>query len=325
MRARHLPSIATIARFAELGVPKVVGQETKIGEFMSSKRLSLLTAAFFAGVASPALAQDAGDDATVIDMEDTVFSGDYLSIGAGVAISPSYTGSDDYVFNVLPIVQGSLGGIDISPRAGGITLDFVQDPADGVGLDLGVSARLRANRATQIEDEVVELYGELDHAVEVGPHVGLRIPAVLNPYDSLTVSADVMWDVAGAHDGMVVNPTVTYFTPLSRAMVASLSLSTEWADDDFHDYYFRVDPAAWTGAGASPLPAFEPQGGGFTTAGATLLLGLDLDGDITNGGLGLIAVAGYSRVLGDAADSPFTSIRGSRDQFLGAVGIGYTF
>ena len=40
---------------------------------------------------------------------------------------------------------------------------------------------------------------------------------------------------------------------------------------------------------------------------------------------GLVVIGGYSRVLGDAADTPFTDIRGSKNQFLGAVGIGYTF
>lgn len=293
---------------------------------MKNVRIPVLFPLVAMALPTAALAQDSGEEAgPPVALEDSVFSGDYLSIGAGVAISPSYTGSDDYVFNVLPILQGSLGGVEISPRAAGVTLDFVQDPAQGVGLDLGISARLRSNRAMQISDDVVELYGELDRAVEVGPHVGARIPQVLNPYDSLTLGTDVMWDVAGAHDGMVVNPSITYFTPLSQSVVASLTLSAEWADEDFQDYYFRVDPAAYTGPGASPLPAFEPQGGGFTSAGVNLLLGIDLDGDVTNGGLGLVVIGGYSRVLGDAADTPFTSLRGTRDQFLGAVGVGYTF
>lgn len=271
--------------------------------------------------ASPAWAQEP----IAIELEDTVFSGDYLSVGVGVALNPSYTGSDDYVFTVLPIVQGSLGGVDINPRAGGVTLDFVPDPADGVGLDLGIAARLRANRASQVKDTVVLQYGELDRAFEVGPSAGLNFPAVLNPYDSVNVSISALWDVAGAHDGMTIAPTVSYSTPLSRAVFANLSFSAEWADADFQDYYFTVADSAYTGTDAAPLPQFDPQGGGFTTAGVNLLLGIDLDGDITNGGLGLVVIGGYSRVLGDAADTPFTSIRGSKDQFLGAVGIGYTF
>ncbi|MFB0613769.1 MipA/OmpV family protein [Aurantiacibacter poecillastricola] len=276
-------------------------------------------------LSAPALAQDVGGEEAVVDMDETVFAGDYLVVGAGVAISPSYQGSDDYVFNVLPVVQGSLGGVDISPRAAGVKLDFVQDPEDGMGLDLGIAGRLRSDRARQITDDVVEQYGELDRAIEVGPTVGVNFPAVLNPYDSVSISTDVMWDINGAHGGMVVAPSVSYFTPLSRSIVASLSLSAEWADGEYHDYYFRVSDAAYTGLAPAPLPEFEPQGGGFTNAGANLLLGIDLDGDIANGGLGLIVVGGYSRVLGDAADTPFTSIRGTKDQFFGAVGIGYTF
>ncbi|WAT17641.1 MipA/OmpV family protein [Aurantiacibacter sp. MUD11] len=287
------------------------------------RRFSLSAAGLALATAAPAMAQEA--EGPPVDMGDTVFAGDYLSIGVGVAINPSYTGSDDYVFNVLPIVQGSLLGVEISPRAAGITLDFVQDPDEGVGLDLGISGRLRANRATQIEDEVVELYGELDRAIEVGPHVGVRVPQVLNPFDSLTIGADVMWDINGAHEGMVVNPSVTYFTPLSQSVVASLTFSTEWADEDFQDYYYRVDPLAYTGPGASPLAVYDPDGGGFTSAGVNLLMGIDLDGDVTNGGLGLVVIGGYSRVLGDAADTPFTAVRGTRNQFLGAVGVGYTF
>ncbi len=300
---------------------------------MSNKSANLTATAcgaiLAAMCAAPAMAQEVNPPENAppeIDMENTAFSGDYLSVGAGVAVSPSYTGSDDYVFNALPIVQGSLGGVDISPRAAGLKLDFIQDPAEGVGFDLGVAGRLRSNRAQQIEDEIVEQYGELDRAIEVGPTAGVSFPKVLNPYDSLTVSTDVLWDINGAHDGVVVSPSISYFTPLSRSMIASLSVSAEWADESFQNYYFRVEDADFIGSSVGDmLPEFQPEGSGFTNAGVNLLLGFDLDGDLTNGGLGLIVVGGYSRVLGDAKDTPFTDLRGSKDQFLGAVGIGYTF
>ena len=271
----------------------------------------------------PAAALAQGADQP-IDMSNTVYSGDYLSVGVGLAVNPSYTGSDDYVLTPLPIVQGSLGGVGINPRPGGIGLDFIPDGDGPVDLSLGVAGRLRANRNSQIEDEVVASLGKLDKAIEVGPTAGVTVNKVLHGYDSLTFSADAGWDINGAHDGFVLSPSVTYFTPLSRGMAASLSVSTEYADAKFHDYYFNVSPTQSVATGGE-LPVFQSSGGGFTKAGATLLLGIDLDGDLTNGGLALVAITGYSRVLGDAARSPFTSVRGSRDQFLGAVGIGYTF
>ena len=80
-------------------------------------------------VATPLAAQDAGEPgvrAAAPDLpEQTVFDGDYLTVGVGVAYGPSYSGSDDYTAFVLPLVQGSLGGVDISPRAAGIALDFI--------------------------------------------------------------------------------------------------------------------------------------------------------------------------------------------------------
>lgn len=267
-------------------------------------------------IATPVAAQDAPP-------EETVYSGDYLSIGIGGAFSPSYAGADDYVFTPLPVLQGSLGGVGFNPRAGGIGLDFV--PAgDTVDFDLGVAGRLRSDRAVQVEDPVVLGLGKLTRAIEIGPSVGLGFTQVLNPYDSLSFGADVMWDVNGAHGGMVVNPSVTYFTPLSQGVAASLTLSSEWADSQFHDYYFSVTPAQSVATGGI-LPAFASDDAGFTSASATLLFGVDLNGDLTDGGWALIAVTGYSRMLGDAKRTPFTSVLGSADQWLGAFGIGYTF
>ena len=62
---------------------------------------------------------------------------------------------------------------------------------------------------------------------------------------------------------------------------------------------------------------------GFGSSAA--FVDIDLDGDLTNGGLALIALGGYSRQLGDSKRTPFTAIRGSADQWMGALGIGYTF
>lgn len=288
------------------------------------KALLAAGAALVACVATSAFAQE---DTTVAgpadEVEDppSVYDGDWVSLGAGVGYGPSYDGSDDYVLFPAPLIQGQIGPIGINPRPAGIALDFVKDPEDGVGFDFGVAARLRSNRADQIEDPVVEAAGELDRAFEIGPTAGVSIPGLLNPYDSLSFSVDARWDVAGAHGGMVVDPSVSYFTPLSRGMAAALTLSAEHASDDYADYYYSVSPAQ---SAASGLPLYQAEGG-FTKAGATLLLGVDLDGDLTNGGFALVGLGGYSRMLGDAKDSPYTSLRGDADQWFAALGVGYTF
>lgn len=280
---------------------------------------AIFVAAFALPLAVPAVGQDTQSAPT--STEGTVFDGDWLSVGVGGVYSPSYDGSDDYVFSPLPLVQGSVGGVSIDPRVGGLALDFVPDPATGAGLDLGVTGRVRFSRSRQIEDPVVESLGERDVAIEVGPTAGINFRQVLNPYDSLNFAVDARWDVAGAHGGMVIEPGMTYATPLSRALLASLILGAEYVDNDYADYYYSVDAA---GSAVSGLPAFD-VGSGFTRASATLLIGYDLSGDVTDGGLALFGIGGYARMLGDAKDTPLTSIRGDADQWFVGAGIGFTF
>lgn len=270
-------------------------------------------------LSSPLLAQE---EPAPPSAEQSVFDGDYLTVGAGVAVGPSYEGSDNYTISPLPVVLGSIGGIDFQPRGPGIAFDFIPD-RKGAKVDfiLGPVVRARFDRQNSIKDPVVRSLGKLDFAIEVGPFAGVQVNRVLNPYDSLTAQVDLRWDVAGAHDGMVVYPSLTYFTPLSRSIVTSLAVSAEHVDDDYANYYFGISP---TGSAASGLPSFTASSG-WKNVGVTSLTAIDLDGDVTNGGFSLIFLGSYSRILGDAKRSPVTSIRGSANQFFGAVGVGYTF
>ena len=277
---------------------------------------SLATAALALAFPAAAYAQNDGPQ------DEGVFAGDYLTLGAGGFYGPSYEGSDDHVMFPAPIVQGRLLGIAITPRAGGVALDFIPDGDDAkVGFSLGPVATLRRDRASRIKDDVVERLGKLDTAVEVGGNAGVTVYDLLTGYDSLTFSADARWDVAGAHKGMLWGPSVSYFTPVSKGAVVNLSVGAEHVDDDFADYYFTVTPA---GSVASGLSAFDADGG-WKSAGINLLTGVDFDGDLTNGGLAGFVTGGYTRLLGDAKRTPLTSIRGSRDQWLVGAGLAFTF
>ena len=284
--------------------------------------VSTLAAAAFALACTPAAwAQEATAPAQGGERE-SVFSGDYLVVGVLGAVTPSYDGSDDYVVTAYPLVQGSFKGVGFSPSAGGLTLDFINDrPGSSVQFSFGPTARIRSNRDGRVKDDVVKLLPDLDTAIEVGPSVGVTFPGVLNPYDGLSFSANAKWDVAGAHEGMTIAPSVSYRTPLSRGTLAVLSVGAEYADDDFMDYYYTVTPEA---SAVTGLPVFQAEGG-FRSVGANLLMGFDLNGNLEDGGLAVFAIAGYSRMLGDAKDTPFTSIRGSADQWTGGVGLAYTF
>lgn len=276
---------------------------------------SILAATALAVAPAVALSQE-------VASEPSVFDGDHLTVGVGGVYGPSYKGSDDSVLYPVPIVRGSLGGIGINPRPGGLALDLIPDAKDArIGFSAGPAVGYTGNRHRQIKDPVVRAAGKLKEAIDVGGNAGITAYRLLNPYDSLTVSADVLWNVNKAHRGMTVTPSVSYATPLSRGMLATISLNAQHVDDDYASYYFDVSSAQ---GAASGLPLYGAKGG-WASVGGGALIGYDLDGNLLNGGFALFALGGYQKLLNDAKRNPYTSIRGSANQWTVGAGVAYTF
>ena len=257
----------------------------------------------------------------------TVFDKNWATIGLGAGMVPTYAGSDNFQLFPLPLIVGRLGGVGFRPAAAGLTLDFLSPQPTVLSrkkeptVSLGPTFRFRNDRAVASGDEVVDAAGRLDNALEVGVNAGLSFPGVLNRLDSLTFAANVRWDVLGAHEGRVIEPGVTYATPIGRGMLVQAGLSAEFIDDNFADYYFSVSPGQ---SAASGLPVFTADGG-LNRIGSLAILTVDLDGNALNGGLNVYGLAGYSRMIGDGANTPYTALRGDADQFLIGLGLGYTF
>lgn len=277
-----------------------------------------LAAGVAAVQASPARAQAQPPEIVA----ENVLDGDHLTVGVGGVYGPSYEGSDDYVFSPFPIVQGSLRGIGINPRQGGVALDLIRGAKeDKVSLSFGPLATYSGNRRRQIEDPVVRAAGKLKSALDVGFSAGFTINRLLNDYDGLTVAVDAEWNVNKAHRGAEVSPQIGYTTPLSRGVLLAVGVSAEHVDDDYADYYYGVTPAQSL---ASGLPTFAAKGG-WVSYGANALVGVDLDGDLLNGGFALFALGSYSRLTGDAKRTPYTALRGDADQWSVGAGVAYTF
>ena len=281
------------------------------------RRICLFAAATIAAsIPTLAHAQNDGSQAA------TVFDGNYLTVGIGGFYGPSYEGSDDYILFPAPVIQGNLLGVAITPRPGGAALDFIPDAKGAkIGFSLGPVATYRRDRVSRIKDPVVQRLGKLKSAVEVGGTAGVTVYDLVTGYDSLTFSGDVRWDVAGAHKGMLYAPTVNYFTPVSKGAAINLAVTAEHVDRDYANYYYTVTPA---GSLASGLPAFQAKAG-WKNVGVNAIVGVDFDGDLTNGGLAAFVIGGYTKLLNDAKRTPITSIRGSSDQFLAGAGLAFTF
>lgn len=288
------------------------------------KMLKSGLAATLAGVfvCAPLCAQDA-EPAKPDTSDRGVFAGDWVTVGIGAGYGPSYDGSDDYTLFPAPLAQGSVGGFEFGARGPGLYVDLIADSnsESNVKFLAGPLLLVRFDRHSNIKDPVVASLGKADIAVEIGATAGVSFSKVINPYDTLTLSSDIQWDVAGAHKGRLISPGITYSTPLSPAIFTSLILSATHVDRNYANTYFSIDQA---GSIASGLPQFD-AGGGWKSYGASLLGGVDLSGDARDGGWGVYSFVSYSRLTGDAKRSPVTSLRGDADQWFLAGGISYTF
>ncbi|KWV91946.1 MipA/OmpV family protein [Erythrobacter sp. YT30] len=255
-----------------------------------------------------------------------VFDDTWVTVGIGAGLVPSYAGSDDYVPFPLPLIVGRVGGVGLRPNGPGIALDVLSKapslaPSTDPIFNLGPAFRIRNDRVNQIEDDVVEQLEDLDLAVEVGLDAGVTFPGVFTRGDRLSIGAQARWDVAGAHDGMVVEPSIGYSKPIGTGTLVNLNFGAQFVDDSFAEYYFNVNPADSLTSG---LPVFNADGG-LNSLSALAIITNDLDGNALNGGFSIYTIAGYTRMIGDAADTPFTDIRGNANQFIAGLGVAYTF
>ena len=237
-----------------------------------------------------------------------------------MAFIPDYEGSDDYRLIPAAGLRGRISGMSFSTRGTYLYLDVIPRGSNELDIDVGPIVGVRLNRTGKIKDDLVDALPELDTAVEVGGFAGVTLHGLTNPYDALSFRFDVVKDVGGAHKSTVVTPTVDFGTPLSRTTYVGASLSADFVGGGYADYYYGIDA---TDALASGLPVYDPDGG-MKNWKIGLIGALSLTGDLTRG-WSLFGAGSYSHLTGDYKDSPIVDLRGSASQWLGAVGVGYTF
>ncbi|WEK02106.1 MAG: MipA/OmpV family protein [Candidatus Sphingomonas phytovorans] len=231
-----------------------------------------------------------------------------ITVGAGAIYTPDYEGSDDY--QVLPFPFLSVSYKDIvyirGPEIGVNVLRLA--PTEDMRIKLGPIARYRRDRS---EDRNIALkgLGNVGAAVELGGAARFELG---RGWLQLSVAKDV----AGAHDGVVVQGEAGVDVDLADRLSLSARGTTSWVDRHYMQTYFSVTPAQ---SARSGLPVFD-AGKGIKDAGASLGLSYRLNDHWL-----LAATAGYTRLLNDAKLAPVVSRRGSPDQWLGGAFLAYRF
>jgi len=285
---------------------------------------TLAVAAASSLLAAPALAQSAPIDPNAPPTPVPNASGNTVTVAVAGAWLPDYEGSNDYSLTPAPAAIGTLGGVSFQVLGNRASVDLIAEPTDAKwDFQAGPVGLVNFNRVSRkgIDDRRVKALPTTSTALELGGYVGIgKVGVITSDYDKLTVSVSYRYDVTGIHDSGVIQPSISYYTPLSTKAAVGIFGSAEKVEREYGRTYFDVRPQD---VAASGLPAFRTRGGwknyvvGF--AGT-----YSLTGDLLHG-FKVIAGGTYKRMLNDFGDTPIVSIAGSRDQWLGAVGIGYTF
>lgn len=276
--------------------------------------------------ACPALAQEsapAGPPQPAPSIAGDI-GGDSVTVGAGVAYLPDYEGSGDYRFVPAPGAIGSIGGYAFVLAGNRFSVDLIRNDSGPVwDLQAGPIGVVNFNRAapSTIDDPRVRALGKVNTAIELGGYVGIgKTGVITSPYDKLSLSVSYRYDVAGVHKSGILQPTITYLTPLSTKAAVAFLASAERAERGYGRTYFDITTQQSVATG---LPAFRTQGGWKNwTLGA--IGTYSLTGNLLKG-VKVVGGATYRRMTGDFADSPTVSVAGDRNQWLGALGLAYTF
>ncbi|WP_159981281.1 MULTISPECIES: MipA/OmpV family protein [unclassified Novosphingobium] len=256
--------------------------------------------------------------------DDLKVGGDRISVGVGVASTPTYVGSDKSTVIPMAAVQGQVSGISFNTMGTAIYVDAVPSSGKpGWKLELGPLAALRLDRTSRIGDSAVRALGKLNTAVELGGSIGVqRTGVITSAYDTFSASLSYQYDVAKAHSSYVLSPEIDYDTPLSEHAFVSFSGSADYVGKGFGNYYYGIDDA---GSLASGLPVYTgADKAGWKDWNVSMMVLHSLTGNLTHG-LGIFATGGYQRLLGAYRRSPIVADVGSANQWSGAVGIAYTF
>ena len=123
-------------------------------------------------------------------------------------------------------------------------------------------------------------------------------------------------DALGNFDGLAWSASADYGVMVSRGVFAALSASVSGFSDDYADTLFSVDAVD---AAATGLSLYTAEGG-VRDVGVTAILDVAVSQSWS-----VTGVAGYSRLVGDYADSPIVSERGSEDQVFLGLALGRRF
>lgn len=262
----------------------------------STARLLTVGGLMLAGVPATAAADEAKSDWE-------------FRLGAGAIYKPDYEGSDDYEVSPLPMFAISYKDVIFleGPKLGADVVN-IEGPGPGDYFRAGPLVNYRFGR-DEDDNGALRGLGDVDGSVEVGGFVeyGIR---------GFSVGATALQDVSDGHGGLTVEFQGGYRHQFGERWSVQTEVSSTWADDSYTQSYFGIDARQSLRSGYRQYDA----GGGVKDVGVSFAVGYAVTENWN-----VMGRVGYTRLLGDAADSPIVDQEGSANAYQAGIFVGYRF
>lgn len=227
----------------------------------------------------------------------------------GPALTTEYQGSDEYEAVPMLISKARLFEIPIEIEGLTARAELFQHNHWKAGL----TTELDFGRDSEVENTAVARMEEIDSALNAGIYLSREVPDLLLNDDALEFRMALFHDLSNAHQGAYGTLSASYELPLILPFKVEFELETTYANEDYMNTYFGVNP---TDAAQSGFEDYQASHS-FRDISFNTNIGI-----FTSPNWGGFVRLGVSQLLADAEDSPIVKAGDSTQYFVG-LGVFY--
>lgn len=227
-----------------------------------------------------------------------------IMLGGLTFLSPDYEGSDDVQVQGFPFIDISWRNRFFLNFQQGLGVNIIRNK----NLTFGTSIGYYGSRKDDDNDALMGL-GDVDGGVDARLFVFV-------PVGPISLTSMYRRDLSGNHDGSIFSVGALYFKLISRKLRVNLQGRLNFASEKFMNTYFDINLSQ---ASRSSMTVYDADAGIKDISAFNILIY-----SFTRH-WNVVSFMGFSRLLGDAANSPIVKERGTANQFRFGLGFSYRF
>jgi outer membrane scaffolding protein for murein synthesis (MipA/OmpV family) len=227
-----------------------------------------------------------------------------IMVGGLTFLSPDYEGSDDVKVQGLPFFDVSWRNRFFLNFQQGLGMNIIRNK----NLIFGTSVGYYGSRE-EGDNEALRGLGNIDGGVDGRLFVFV-------PVGPISFTSMYRRDLSGNHDGAILSVGALYFRPVTKKLRINLQGRLNYASEKFMNTYFDINLSQ---ASRSKMTAYDADAGIKDISAFNILIY-----SFTRH-WNVVSFMGFSRLLGDAANSPIVKERGTANQFRFGLGFSYRF